>query len=160
MKFEIGLTQILAFWGTVISTIALIWNIVRGLQDRKKLKVEAYIGVMLPGDSSKKVFYVVMTNIGRRPVFVSGWGGLRKKEKGEKIRKVGIFAVARNLPKMLKEGEYNIEYIEDFSFFSHNIREVHAWDSTGKKWKINRKNLRRLLKAGREQLNSQARMAN
>jgi hypothetical protein len=47
MKVDINLdlTQILAFWGTVVSTIAVTWNTLRGLQDKRKLKVEGNIGI-------------------------------------------------------------------------------------------------------------------
>jgi len=145
------LTPILALWGTVISTIALTWNILRGIQERKKIEVEANIGFFLPGDAERKVFYVTMTNVGRRPVFITGWGALRKKKKSEK-GKPGIFITARNLPKMLKESEYNIEYTEDLTVFERNITRVQVWDSTGKKWKISRKNLKRLLKDASELL--------
>jgi len=147
-----GLTPILAFWGSVRSTFALTWNIIRGLQERKKIKVEANIGFILPGDDTKrKVFYVTMTNVGRRPVFITGWSVLIKKKKTEK-GKPGIFIAPRNLPKMLKESDYNIEYTDDLTVFKHNITGVQVWDSIGKKWKISRKNLKRLLKDASELL--------
>ena len=60
------LTPILALWGSIVSTVAVTWNIIRSSQDRKKIRVEANIGFILPGDSDKKVLYVIMTNVGRR----------------------------------------------------------------------------------------------
>jgi len=146
-----NLTPLLALWGSIISTIALTWNVIRGLQDRRKLKVEAYIGYFLPGDTQKKYFYVVMTNIGRRPILVSRYGALLKKKKGEKGNPATLI-IARNLPKMLKEGEYHIEFTEDLSLFSRNIKNIFAGDSTGKNWKISKKNFKQLLKDANEAL--------
>jgi hypothetical protein len=145
----ITFTQFIAFWGAIISSLALGWNILRRLQDRKKLKLEANIGTMLPGDPSKIYFYITMTNIGRRPVFVTGWGADLKKEKKEKR---AVFIKAHDLPKLLKDGEAHMEYIEDLSIFSRNIKNVKVWDSTGKKWKISKKNFKRLLKNAKEVL--------
>lgn len=146
-----NVTSFLALWGTIVSTIALTWHIIRGLQDRRKFKVEAYIGYFLPGDPKKKYFYVVMTNIGRRPIFVCRYGALLKKKKGEK-GKPATLIVARKLPKMLKEQEYHIEYTEDLSLFSRNIKNIYAGDSTGKNWKISRKNFKQLLKDAKKVL--------
>lgn len=145
------LTPILALWGTIVSTIAITWNILRGLEDRKKLKIEANIGTILPGNPNKKYFYVSMTNIGRRPVFVTGWGTDLKKEKKEKGKRA-VFIKARNLPKLLKDGEAHMEYIDNLSIFSRKIKNVKIWDSTGKSWKISRKNLKLLLKNAKEAL--------
>ncbi len=145
------LTPILALWGTIVSTIAITWNILRGLEDRKKLKIEANIGTILPGDPNKNYFYVSMTNIGRRPVFVTGWGTDLKKEKEEKGKRA-VFIKARNLPKLLKDGEAHMEYIDNLSIFSRKIKNVKIWDSTGKSWKISRKNLKLLLKNAKEAL--------
>ena len=146
-----NLTSLLALWGTVVSTIALSWNIIRGFQDRRKLKVEAAIGFMLPGDTQKKYFYVVITNIGRRPIFICRYGAFLKKKKGEK-GKPAAMVIARDLPKMLKEGENHIEYTDDLSLFSRTIKDIHVGDSTGKNWKASRKNLRRLLRDAKDVL--------
>ena len=146
------LTPILAFWGTIVSTVAVTWNIIRSSQDRKKIRVEANIGFILPGDSDKKILYVIMTNVGRRPVYITGVGMSRKKKKGEK-GKPGLFMTARNLPMMLKEGDYNIEYSEKLSIFTeYEITTVKVWDSTNKKWRISKKNLRNLIENAKEVL--------
>ena len=145
-----SLIAILALWGTIVSSIALTWNIIRGSQDKKKIKIEAQIGHFMPGDAKDKVFYVTVTNIRRRPVFITGWGALRKKKKGEK-GKPGIIIISPKLPKMLKDGDYEILHTEDLSIFSCNeLTRIQVWDSTGKKWKVSRKNMRQLLKTAKK----------
>ena len=60
---------------------------------------------------------------------------------------------ARNLPMMLKEGDYNIEFSEELSFFTkYEITTVKVWDSTNKKWRVSKKNLRNLIENAKEVL--------
>jgi hypothetical protein len=141
---------ILAIWGSIISTAALTWNIIRGLEDKKKLNVEANIGNILPGDPDQYYFYTIITNIRRRPVYISGWGVQFKQSREERER--GALIPTSYLPKLLKDGEALTLKTEDLSIFSQEIKEVKVWDSTGKKWKISRKNLGLLLKNVQEVL--------
>lgn len=143
------LTQFLAVWGTIVSSIALTWNIIRGLQDKRKLKVEAFIGVMIPRETDKKYITVTVTNIGRRPIYVIGWGARLKKEKGGP-KKPSLAIGPHILPKMLAEGEYVIEYTHDLTMLLREIKYIYAWDSTGKQWRVKRNSLNRLIKEGRE----------
>ena len=91
----------------------------------------------------KNSLIITITNIGRRPVLVKGWGGEEKKNvKGKR----GIFIVPQGLPRMLKEGEYHTEFTEDLTILSLELKKLYVWDSTGKYWKVSRKNLKRLFK--------------
>lgn len=105
--------------------------------------------IMLPSeDPNKKYFTVTMTNIGKRPIFVSLCGIIPEQKKGIK-GSIRSCIMARQLPKMLKEGEYLIEYIEDYSFGGRGIIGVFANDSTGKEWRASKKNIKMVI----EQLN-------
>lgn len=144
------LIPILAIWGSIISTAALTWNIIRGLEDKKKLNIEANIGNILPVDPDQYYFYTIITNIRRRAVYVSGWG-VQFKQRREGGEREALIPTS-DLPKLLKDGEALTLKIENLSIFSQEIKEVKVWDSTGKKWKISRKNLRLLLKNAQEVL--------
>jgi len=132
----------LALWGTIVSTIALTWNVIRGLQERRQLKVEAFMGHEVR-DEKTKVLAIVITNIGRRPIYAKELVvPFKEKEDDRK----GIRIITDKLPKMLKEGEYQEIIDRDFSLLSKNIERAYVVDSSGKKWKISRKDLRGLLK--------------
>ena len=136
-------TKLLAIWGAIFSTVAIAWNIVRDVNDRGRLKIDAMIGKMFPDHTDKNYLVITITNIGRRPILVKGWGGMKKKAvKGAR----GIFIVPQGLPRMLKEGEYHTEFTEDLTILSPELEKIYVWDSTGKYWKVSRKNLRRLFK--------------
>ena len=141
------ITQPLAIWGAILSTVAVTWNVVRDLGDRPRLKVEAMIGKMYPDHTDREYVFVTITNIGRRPVVVKGCGGRKKKHVPGKR---GIFIVSIGLPRTLKEGEYHNEWTPDLSFINDDLEKIHVWDSAGREWKISRKNLRYLLKTGKE----------
>ena len=135
------ITKFLAVWGAILSTVAITWNIIRDARDKGSLKVEAMIGKMVPDHTDRDYLIITITNIGRRPVLVKGWGGMKKKNvKGAR----GLFVVPRGLPRMLKEGEYHTEFTDDLSILSPDLEKIYVWDSAGKEWKVSRKNLNRL----------------
>jgi hypothetical protein len=72
------LTTLFAFCGVILSTVALTWNIMRDLNDRARLKLDAIIGKFYPDHTDRDYFVITMTNIGRRPIVVKSWGYLRK----------------------------------------------------------------------------------
>jgi len=66
----------------------------------------------------------------------------KKSVKGAR----GIFIAPRGLPRMLKEGEYHMEFTVDLSILSPELQKIYVWDSAGKEWKVSRKNLKRLFR--------------
>ncbi len=86
-------------------------------------------------------FILTVTNTGRRPVLV-----LNRAIKSDK-KKSGhdhFVYMPRSLPKMLKEGEFATEYTEDLSILDERTKQVFVWDTTGKKWRMSRRELSRL----------------
>jgi hypothetical protein len=156
INLTLDLTQLMAFWGTVVSTIAVTWNIVRGLMDRRKLMVSGHVGNFLPSEDPEKLyFYVVMTNTGRRPIVVSTYGIVPKKRKGEK-GEIRTLIMPRALPKVLNEGQFHIEFTETLDFGGREVIGVYALDSSGKEWRAKRKNVKLLKKNLLEAIKTQA----
>jgi ABC-type antimicrobial peptide transport system permease subunit len=144
----IGLIDFLAIWGAIVSTAAMTWNIVRDIRDKGKLKIDVVIGKeilidnagkIMQGHTDEKQLVISITNVGRRPVLVKGWGGMLKNNQG-------FFVPSRKLPQMLKEGEYLLDYTSDLSILSQNLKTIYVWDSADKKWAVSRKNLKQLFK--------------
>lgn len=136
-------TELLAIIGAIGSAVAITWNVIRELHDRANLKIEAMIGRIVPHHTDRVNLVITITNIGRRPVVVTKWGGFWKKSvKG----KPGFIVIPQGLPKLLKESDYFNEYTDDLSILSPNLKKICVWDSAGREWKISRKNLKRLFK--------------
>jgi hypothetical protein len=154
------LTEILAAYGALLSSIGFGWNLYRDLLDRAKLQVSANVRRIVVGadgkwfsakpdlniaGASEQLFVVFsVVNVGRRPVLWQGWGGkYHKPEEG----KDGFFIVGRSLPKMLQEGETHDEFTvleADLSPVHDNVKSLQMWDPSGKHWKLSGKALREL----------------
>jgi len=132
---------LIAIIGAIGAAFANGWNIIR---DRRKLLVEAFFGeAFLPPGENKDVFYMVITNMGRRPIYISNIGGSYKKNSK-------YFVIIPRFPqKLLTEGESYTEYTEDVDELINkidNIKNIFAIDSLKKKWKISRKYMHQLEK--------------
>ena len=135
------LTTALAVWGAVVSTIAIVWNIMRDRADRGKLRVMCYPGQLVGGIEPDGKTYLVyhVTNIGRRDVIVTHIGGAFADDAHFMIPKTRTL-----LPHTLKPGEYLSERT-DFSILDKSPQALWAIDSLGKHWRLPRKALRGLL---------------
>ncbi|HAB52263.1 MAG TPA: hypothetical protein DCE80_08860 [Ignavibacteriales bacterium] len=78
------------------------------------------IGKIVPDHTDRNYLLITITNIGRRPVLVNGWGAI-KKEKTKDL--IGIFITPHGLPRMLREGEYHTEYTDDLSTLSQDLKK-------------------------------------
>ena len=135
------MTGFLAVWGAILSTIALVWNLIRDFRDRGRLKIDAMIGKMYPDHTDRDYLVVTVTNVGKRPLLVKGWGAMKHK-KAPQPRSVLI--APRGLPRMLKESEYHIEYTPELKILDEDIKRIYAWDSSGREWALSRKQLKGL----------------
>jgi hypothetical protein len=136
------ITGLLAFYGTIVSTAALVWNILRDSRDRPKIKLEAMIGKLYPDHTERDYLVLTMTNIGRRPVQIKGWYGLRKKRKTDER---GILVVTQGLPRILNEAESHHEFCTSLSILNDDLQTLYVSDSADRKWKLSKKQLRQLV---------------
>jgi hypothetical protein len=138
------LTTFLAIWGAFLSTIAIGWNLFRDLSDKGKIRVTCFVGNIFGGVESPDTDYLVfnVTNVGKRPIMITQVGGAHSTKH--------FMITPRGLPKMLQPGEYVTEYTPELTILEKDIRFLGAWDSFGRIWKIDRKNLRQLMKTKRE----------
>jgi len=132
-------SSLIAIIGAIGAAFANGWNIIR---DRRKLLVEAFFGeAFFPSGEKKDVFYMVITNMGRRPIYISKIGGSYKKNSK-------FFDIIPRFPqKLLKESESYTEYTEDIDKLINkidNIKNIFAIDSLKKKWKISCKYMHQL----------------
>lgn len=112
-------TRFLAFYGAVVSTLAIALNVYRELRDRARLELSVIVGykvnhgativsraLMLQqrpamvADASPSLFLTIH-NAGRHPVLVQGWAIRADKKAAGHENFVYKLTV---LPKLLKEG--------------------------------------------------------
>ncbi len=134
-------TIIIAAYGAVVSSIALLWNILRDAKDKPKIILDVEIGIIVPVQNKKKYIFVTITNVGRRPVIV-------KELKGVKTKLINlpyVLIATKQLPKILNEGEYIQETIHDLNWLD-NIEKIYIKDSTGREWYLPRNKMKLLKK--------------
>lgn len=153
MKFN--LTQTLAIWGAVLSSITLVWNLLRDRRDRANVKLTAMLEqtqqdsygqslVVEKGTASGNVgtrVVLTITNTGQRPVIIVGWGSKNASNAEARFRHVD-----ERKGDALTEGEYHreITYELKASLLDGSVRSIFARDSTGKNWYLPRKEFRAL----------------
>jgi len=162
-----SLTTFLAIYAAVLSSIGLGWNLYRELYDRTRVKVSVSLMRLMTGtdgrqfavapdvpvkDASAGVHVVFkMTNVGRRPVLLQGWGGEWKVPENGKDKFV---VISQGLPRMLKGHETHQEFTPDLSVVGQNIKTLFVWDAAGNNWHISRKELREAVEQARKYANT------
>lgn len=147
-------------WGAVTATFAVGWNLVRDLKDSGKLRVDAMVGKML-GDTSKRWYLTItVTNVGRRPILLQGLFIFKRQRWLDdfwtyrvakyRVRKPYALLPLKQGPKMLTEGEFHTELLEDFSFVDGELAGIGAIDSGGREWLLKGKRLRFLVDRANE----------
>lgn len=145
------LTDALATYGAILSTIGVLWNVVLYLKDSPKIVLSVMLGRFMPCEgrtlqtwvvarnrSEATHFIVTIANHGRRPVFVTKWFIKLEGDKGF------LMVGPHYLPKTLSENDYVIEFTEELEFMTKPIAQVAVMDSTGKQWKLGRNQLKAL----------------
>ena len=158
-----SLTTILAIYAAILSSICLGWLLYRELSDRTRVKISVSLMRLATGadgrqfafafhlpieDASAAVHVVVkMTNAGRNPVLLQGWGGEWKIPENGKDK---FIVISQGLPRTLKGYESHQEFTPDLSVVGSNIKALFAWDSSGKNWYVSDNELRQTVEQARQ----------
>jgi hypothetical protein len=155
MKLET--TRLLAIYGAVVSSFAVLWNVYRDLNNRARIKLVAKIGYMEQDKFGQLLFIsdswlrdrdirpdvmpilkITITNIGRRPATVVGWGAILKRGESTPLLEVAPY----RLPIQLEEGNSTQQSTHDLTILNDRTRKIFVRDSTGKYWYLTRKLMR------------------
>lgn len=129
----------LSIWGSMVATAAITWNIISYLFDKGRLKVYATVVTKTPGDPDKYYLMISATNIGKIPITITSWGGVRKEKDKHFI------VLSRDLPTKLGISDSFFRYTDNISDFI-DTKSIHVIDSSGKFWKVKRKNYKKVIK--------------
>jgi hypothetical protein len=151
-----SITQFLAIYAALLSSIGFGWNLYRDLCERPKLKVRALLRMMatstdgrqyavLPDlpvkkDSQRIFVEINAVNLRKRPVHIEYCAG-KYREPVEGHSHLAMIPI--RLPITLQEGESVSEFYDDPSLVNDNVISLCLVDSTQKAWKVSRRNLKR-----------------
>lgn len=139
-------------WGAVLSTIAFVWNIIREVKQRGKLRVHCYRGIIVsPGYIDEKTYLIYsITNTGKEPVTITNFGGTIKDTK---YNAFCITPEAGELPKKLLQGEQVI-LKTDIETSKHllddNLLTLNATDTLNRKFNCSKKDLKKIIREQKE----------
>jgi hypothetical protein len=137
---DVWRSDVAAWWGAIVATIALSWNVLRDIHLRGHLKVQAMFRVDDRNRQLPPALTVSVTNVGSKPVLVQGIAIQRKKGSTPSHH---FFPC--KIPKMLAPGEFFWQVLDQTGWLPTDTQTLYAWDSSGTSWRVARKAFRRLL---------------
>jgi len=137
---DVWRSDVAAWWGAIVATIALSWNVLRDIHLREHLKVQAMFRVDDRNRQLPPALTVSVTNVGSKPVLVQGIAIQRRKGSTPSHH---FFPC--EIPKMLAPGEFFWQVLDQTGWLPTDTQTLYAWDSSGTRWRVARKEFRRLL---------------
>jgi hypothetical protein len=154
-----NLTTFFAVWGAVVSTGTALWALRKDLRDKPDIRVKASLrcigfrdgdgapymanpSMNIQGLDDKLYVVISVTNVGRRKMRWTGWGG---KYCSQVNGKEGFLVSPFHLPHTLDEQEHLDEWtLLDQQFVDGNVKRLYIWDVAGRNWYVSRRNMRAL----------------
>jgi hypothetical protein len=133
-------SDVAAWWGAIVATIALGWHILREVRWKAHLKVQAMYQTDNMDPHLPPMLTVRVTNVGSTPVLVQGIAIQRKKGSAPSHH---FFPC--QIPKMLVRGEFFLQVLDRTGWLPLATEKLYAWDSSGRHWYMAKKELRCLL---------------
>lgn len=134
----------MAIYGAVVATAVAVWNIYREVTDRGRLRVQVVKMNAVQGGViiATVKLWVNVTNVGRRPIWLSSIGG--RNRRGSPTKRFKLFPT-QPLPVKLEPGEEFNDYSADVSSLDpKKVRYLSVWDSIGRVHKAPRRQFREL----------------
>ena len=137
---DVSRSDVAAWWGAIVGTIAFGWNTLRDVRPKGRLKVAAMYQVDSMEPRLPAVLTVQVTKVGSKPILVQGIAIQRKKGSAP-----GYHFFPCQIPKMLARGEFFVQVLDRTGWLPVATERLYAWDSSGKHWCMARKEFRHLL---------------
>jgi hypothetical protein len=105
---NLDITTILAIYGAVLATLVLVWDIVKFVRERPRLKVEGGHHVLMGEGSTEHRLGIKMSNVGKGKITIEA-SGLKFLPPLQNGNMATIYDVG--LPKELDEGQSHTSYL-------------------------------------------------
>ncbi|WP_301377353.1 MULTISPECIES: hypothetical protein [Thalassolituus] len=163
------MTKVLAFWGAIISTIALIWNVRNSLTDRANLKLvgergyimrfqleesekkshKAILGNLKPEEDKADRLKIYAYNVGKRPIVISKVEIKYRKRAGEikwqfwRKWRNGTMTMTSDFPRKLDAGDFALfEY--GWHVVNEDFHDVILTTADDRKYRLTKTNIRKM----------------
>lgn len=134
-------TVILAVYGAILSTLTAVVQVINHLRDRAKVKLTVRKNMRSPNtgrrDDGMTMVIITATNVGRRPVTMTGFAMRPLTKKGEKAIDFYLPDVRPATPYEITEGKYIAAFVNQETVEFGTVDCWYAWDSTGREYRLN-----------------------
>lgn len=134
-----------AAYAAVVSSVTAVVQIANFLRDRMRLNVKVSFNRLIFGDPSRdskqELILITATNVGRRPITVTGIGAISLYPKNNYV----FMDITPNVPVELTEGKYVDALVPQDDFNLAEIRSWEAYTSIGRKVRCNQASWRKRL---------------
>lgn len=133
MKPSEIITAVIAVYGAVLSTIAIVRQL---LGDRVKIKLTVRRNMEIVGDpryTGKTLTIIKVTNIGRRPVVITTFGAMPLYPYTTGL---AVVDSQPQLPREITEGQYIQSFWDQADLDFSTIDYWAAWDSHDRVYKL------------------------
>jgi hypothetical protein len=118
----------LAIYGAVLSTLVLLWDVIKYYKDKPSLRVQANHRALVGPSKSEHKIGIDMINEGKRPVTIVASGFKLDTESYENMGTV----FDPGLPKQINEGQRYTTFVNPEEIDMSKILYAWAQDATGR----------------------------
>ncbi len=122
------LTLYLAIYGAILSTLVLLWDVVKYYKDKPRLRVQANHRVLVGPLKSEQKIGIDMINEGKRPITIVASGFKLDTDSDENTATV----FDPGLPKQIDEGQSYTTFVNPETIDTNKILYAWARDATGR----------------------------
>ena len=136
--------------GTLLAVLVALFY--PAWRERNKLTMNAFIGdivIQWEGPKTILALLVSLTNTGPRPINIVKWGW-KVKKRYWKNRKRNTLNVEASLPHKLDFADDYQVYATELDVTPDKIAYIFLMDSTGRKWRVPRRDLREIRKQAQD----------
>ncbi len=131
-------TVVLAIYGAILSTLTAIVQVINHLRDRAKVQLKVRKNMKSPNMGRRydgmTMVIISATNVGRRPITITGFAMRPLTKKGEPILDYYLPDVRPPLPCEITEGKYVAAFVNQETLDFDKVACWYAWDSSGKEY--------------------------
>jgi hypothetical protein len=133
-------TVILAIYGAILSTLTAAVQVINQLRDRAKVRLTVRknmrslnLGRQYDGMT---MVIITATNVGRRPVTITGFAMRPLTKKGETAVDFYLHDVRPATPCEITEGKYVAAFVNQENVKFDDVDCWYAWDSAGREYRL------------------------
>jgi hypothetical protein len=132
------ITVVLAIYGAILSTLTAIVQVINHLRDRAKVQLKVRKNMKSPNMGRRydgmTMVIISATNIGRRPITMTGFAMRPLTKKGETVLDYYLHDVRPPTPCEITEGKYVAAFVNQETLNFDKVGCWYAWDSTGREY--------------------------